>query len=87
MIIRCQGHMAVSSCDVQNFANLLQTCQLGRDSQVGRDRLCSLDCDAIAKQHQFFELADLALLQRVTDCDGAFILQLVASQTVQQEGT
>ena len=65
------------------WANLRQIGQRGGDGQVGRDRIRSSDCDSIDTQHQFFELADLAVLQRIANDDGALVFQAIASQTAQ----
>ena len=57
------------------WAHLLDFGQLGRDDQVGRNRLRASERDAVVIQLQFFELADLALLQRIANDDGALVFQ------------
>ena len=72
--------MSVTVSSLSFWANLRYFRQLGRNGQVGRDRLCSRLGDAIAHEIQLLQLASLVLTQRVADSDGALILERIVAQ-------
>ena len=69
------------------WANLQDFRQLGRNGQVGRDRLCSRLGDAIVHEIQLLQLASLVLTQRVADSDGALISEPIVAQPASKRAT
>ena len=79
--------MSVTVSSLSFWANLRYFRQLGRNGQVGRDRLCSRLGDAIPLEIQLLQLASLVLTQRVADSDGALISKRIVLQPASKRAT